>query len=103
MAVDVVFICEISLCSKSRMSLMQKDQELGKRRIMFTLNRLKLKLNGMEAQLFAIKTESLQADNRRLEAQVADCSRVVGELEASRTKIKMLKRKLRLEAEQSKQ
>ncbi|CAM8954281.1 unnamed protein product [Rhodiola kirilowii] len=63
----------------------------------------RLKLNGMEAQLFAIKTESLQADNRRLETQVADCSRVVGELEASGTKIKMLKRKLRLEAEQSKQ
>uniref|UniRef100_A0A7N0V0E0 Uncharacterized protein n=1 Tax=Kalanchoe fedtschenkoi TaxID=63787 RepID=A0A7N0V0E0_KALFE len=63
----------------------------------------RLKINGMEAQLFAIKTESLQADNRRLEALVADCSKAVGELEAARAKIKMLKRKLRFEAEQSKQ
>lgn len=62
----------------------------------------RLKINGMEAQLFALKTESLQATNRRLEAQVADCSKHISELESARVKIKILKRKLRFEAEQSK-
>lgn len=62
-----------------------------------------LKINTMEAKLFTLKIESLEAENRRLEAQVADHAKVVGELEATRAKIKILKKKLRFEAEQNKE
>ncbi|GAB4850359.1 hypothetical protein Ancab_029661 [Ancistrocladus abbreviatus] len=63
----------------------------------------RLKLSSMEAKLFSIKIESLQADNRRLEAQAADYSKVMAELDAAKAKIKMLKKKLSLEAEQNKE
>ncbi|CAB4272476.1 unnamed protein product [Prunus armeniaca] len=62
-----------------------------------------LKINTMEAKLFTLKIESLEAENRRLKAQVADHAKVVGELEATRAKIKILKKKLRFEAEQNKE
>ncbi|PQQ05871.1 polyadenylate-binding protein 4-like isoform X1 [Prunus yedoensis var. nudiflora] len=62
-----------------------------------------LKINTMEAKLFTLKIESLEAENRRLEAQVADHAKVVAELEATRAKIKILKKKLRFEAEQNKE
>lgn len=62
-----------------------------------------LKINGMEAKLFSLKIQSLEADNRRLESQVADHAKVVAELEATRAKIKILKKKLRFEAEQNKE
>ncbi|KAI3777875.1 hypothetical protein L1987_47678 [Smallanthus sonchifolius] len=62
----------------------------------------RLKLSNMEARFFALKSESLQADNRRLEAQMTDYKKVVVDLEAARTKIKMLKKKLKSEAEQNK-
>ncbi|KAI3671610.1 hypothetical protein L1987_87349 [Smallanthus sonchifolius] len=62
----------------------------------------RLKLNNMEARFFALKIESLQADNRRLEAQITDYKKVVVDLEAARAKIKMLKKKLKSEAEQNK-
>jgi len=63
----------------------------------------RLKLNNMEAKLFTLRIESLQADNQRLEAQVADHVNVVAELEAAREKIKILKKKVRSEAEQNKE
>lgn len=75
-----------------------KEQETA---VMELQNRLKI--NNMEAKLFTLKIESLQADNRRLEAQVGDRAKVVAELEAGRAKIKLLKKKLRSEAEQNKQ
>lgn len=74
-----------------------KEQETA---VMELQNRLKL--NSMEAKLFTVKIESLQADNQRLEAKVADHVNVVAELEAARAKIKLLKKKLRFEAEENK-
>ncbi|PON81086.1 actin binding protein family [Trema orientale] len=75
-----------------------KEQETA---VMELQNRLKI--NNMEAKLFNLKIESLQADNQRLEAQVAGHAKVVAELEAARAKIKLLKKKLRYEAEQNKE
>ncbi|GAV75930.1 hypothetical protein CFOL_v3_19406 [Cephalotus follicularis] len=63
----------------------------------------RLKINNMEAKLLSLKIESLQSDNRRLEAQVADNAKVVSELEAARSKIKLLKKKLRSEAQDNKE
>ncbi|GMH32166.1 hypothetical protein Nepgr_034010, partial [Nepenthes gracilis] len=50
-----------------------------------------------------LKINILQADNRRLEAQVSDYSKVVAELEAAKAKIKLLWKKLRSEAEENKE
>jgi hypothetical protein len=63
----------------------------------------RLKINNVEAKLFTLKIESLRADNRRLEAQVADHAKVVGELEAARAKVKLLKKKLKSESEHNKE
>ncbi|XP_022147417.1 protein CHUP1, chloroplastic isoform X2 [Momordica charantia] len=73
-----------------------KEQETA---VMELQNRLKI--NNMEAKLFTLKIESLQADNRRLESQVSDHAKSVSDLEAARAKIKFLKKKLRYEAEQN--
>ncbi|OIT04792.1 PREDICTED: protein CHUP1, chloroplastic-like [Nicotiana attenuata] len=62
-----------------------------------------LKINNMEAKLFGLKIESLTADKMRLEAQVADYAKVVSELDAAKVKIKQLKKKLRSEADHSKE
>ncbi|KAD2806258.1 hypothetical protein R6Q59_028753 [Mikania micrantha] len=62
----------------------------------------RLKLNNIEAKFFALKIESLQADNRRLEAQMTDYKKVVTDLDDSQTKIKTLKRQLKSEAAQHK-
>lgn len=75
-----------------------KEQETA---VMELHNRLKI--NNMEAKLFNLKIESLQADKRRLEEQVADYARVVSELEAAKAKIKLLKKKLRSETEHNRE
>lgn len=75
-----------------------KEQETA---VMELQNRLKL--NNMEGKLLHLKIESLQADNRRLEAQVADHAKTVSALEAAKAKIKLLKKKLRTEAEQNRE
>ncbi|KAF9616009.1 hypothetical protein IFM89_027948 [Coptis chinensis] len=75
-----------------------KEQETA---VMELRNRIKI--NSMEAKLFTLKIESLQADKKRLEAQVADHSKVLAELESVRTKLKMLKKKIRLDEEQTKE
>lgn len=75
-----------------------KEQETA---VMELQNRLKI--NNMEAKLFTLKIESLQADNRRLQTQVADHAKVMSELESARSKIKLLKRKLKFEAEQNRE
>ncbi|KAI4381889.1 hypothetical protein MLD38_007913 [Melastoma candidum] len=62
-----------------------------------------LKINSMEARLFCMKIETLDAENRRLEAKAADYAKVVSELESSRSKIRILKKKLKLEAEQNRE
>ncbi|KAL2493172.1 actin binding protein family [Abeliophyllum distichum] len=73
-----------------------KEQETA---VMELQNRVKL--NNMEAKLYNLKIESLQANNRRLEAEVSDYAKVVTELEAAKAKIKLLKKKLRSETEQN--
>ncbi|KAF5931989.1 hypothetical protein HYC85_028160 [Camellia sinensis] len=75
-----------------------KEQETA---VMELQNRLKI--NNVEAKLFSLKIESLQADNRRLESQVADYAKVIAELEAARAKVKVLKKKLKSESEQNKE
>ncbi|KAJ4958103.1 hypothetical protein NE237_025214 [Protea cynaroides] len=63
----------------------------------------RLKISNMEAKLYTLKIESLQAKNQRLEAQVADHARVVEEFETARGNIKMLKRKLRSDEDKKKE
>ncbi|KAI3512575.1 hypothetical protein L1887_19891 [Cichorium endivia] len=63
----------------------------------------RLKLNNMEAKLLSLKIESLQTENKRLEAQMADYTKVLADLEAAKANIKVLKRKLRLETSQNKE
>lgn len=62
-----------------------------------------LKINNVEAKIFGLKIESLMADKMRLEAKVADYAKVVSELEAAKVKIKQLKKKVRSEADHSKE
>ncbi|XP_075524331.1 protein CHUP1, chloroplastic-like [Primulina tabacum] len=62
-----------------------------------------IRLNDMEAKIYDLKIESLRSDKRRLEAQVADYARVVTELEAAKAKVKILRRKLRSDAEQNRE
>ncbi|XP_020088905.1 protein CHUP1, chloroplastic isoform X2 [Ananas comosus] len=62
-----------------------------------------LKINTVEAKLYSLKIESLQSENKRLKAQVSDYSRAMDELEAARTKIKLLKKRLMAEGEQAKE
>ncbi|GJX28467.1 protein CHUP1, chloroplastic [Tanacetum coccineum] len=55
----------------------------------------RLKLNNMEAKIFTLKIESL-------EAQMADYRKCLADLEAARAKIKMLKKRLKSESEHNK-
>ncbi|KAI3455509.1 hypothetical protein Pfo_012172 [Paulownia fortunei] len=75
-----------------------KEQETA---VMELQNRLRL--HNMEAKLYNLKIESLQSDKRRLEAQLADYGKVVTELEAAKAKIKLLRKKLRSDAEQNRE
>lgn len=63
----------------------------------------RLRVHNMEAKLYNIKIESLQSDNKRLQAKVADYEKVVAELESSQAKIELLRKKLRFEAEQNRE
>ncbi|WJX91982.1 hypothetical protein P8452_73689 [Trifolium repens] len=63
----------------------------------------RLKISNMETKMFNLKFETLQSENRRLEAQVADHAKVLADLEASKTKVKFLKKKIKYEAEQNKE
>ncbi|XP_009398825.2 protein CHUP1, chloroplastic-like [Musa acuminata AAA Group] len=62
-----------------------------------------LKINLVEAKLYSLKIESLQADNRRLQDQLMEYSRAMNELEAGRATIKILKKKLKSDGEQAKE
>ncbi|XP_031486349.1 protein CHUP1, chloroplastic-like [Nymphaea colorata] len=62
----------------------------------------RLKISSMESQLFELKIQSLQADNHRLQEQVANYSRTTAELESARTKIKLLKKRMKTESEVAK-
>lgn len=63
----------------------------------------RLKKNNMEAKLLTFKIESLQADNQKLEAELADQQKIVAELTAARSKVRLLKKKLRSEAQENKE
>ncbi|KAG9141452.1 hypothetical protein Leryth_001890 [Lithospermum erythrorhizon] len=60
-----------------------------------------LEINNMEAKLFRLKIKSLEGDKKRLEEQVADHAKVSAAFEKAKAKIKLLKNKLRSEAEQN--
>ncbi|XP_047960244.1 protein CHUP1, chloroplastic isoform X2 [Salvia hispanica] len=63
----------------------------------------RLRVHNMEAKLYNIKIESLQSDNKKLQAKVADYEKVVAELESAQAKITLLRKKLRFEAEQNRE
>ncbi|KAI3917630.1 hypothetical protein MKW98_021392 [Papaver atlanticum] len=58
-----------------------------------------LKLNSVESKVFGLKIESLLADKRRLEEQVADRLKVVAELESAKATIKLLNWKIKSDVE----
>ncbi|CAL9125993.1 unnamed protein product [Musa acuminata var. zebrina] len=60
-----------------------------------------LQMSSTEARLSSLRIESLQSDNQRLEAQLADLPRVMNELESARATIRLLKKKSRSDAEQA--
>ncbi|TYI26900.1 hypothetical protein ES332_A05G142500v1 [Gossypium tomentosum] len=62
-----------------------------------------LKINNMETKLFTLKIASLQSENQRLEKQLADHEKVVAELQTAKSRIKVLKKKLRHEVEQNRE
>ncbi|XP_073302546.1 protein CHUP1, chloroplastic-like [Primulina huaijiensis] len=62
-----------------------------------------IRLNDMEAKIYDLKIGSLRSDKRRLEAQLTDYARVVTELEAAKAKVKILRKKLRSDAEQNRE
>ncbi|KAK9022634.1 hypothetical protein V6N11_002881 [Hibiscus sabdariffa] len=62
-----------------------------------------LKINNTEAKLATLKITSLQSENRRLENQVADHAKVEAELQAAKSRIKVLKKTLQHEAEQNRE
>ncbi|RCV16083.1 hypothetical protein SETIT_3G109100v2 [Setaria italica] len=62
-----------------------------------------LKINNVESKLYSLKVESLQSENQELQAQLSENSKIISELEATRAKCKLLKKKLALDAEQSKE
>lgn len=63
----------------------------------------RLRLHNMEAKLYNLKIESLQSDNKRLQAKVADYEKVATELESAQAKVKLLTKKLRFEAERNRE
>ncbi|TYI24328.1 hypothetical protein ES332_A06G226300v1 [Gossypium tomentosum] len=75
-----------------------KEQETA---VTELVNRLKIKTT--EVKLFSLKIESLQLEKRRLQSQVTDHEKAVAELESARSRIKMLKKKLKHEAEMNKE
>uniref|UniRef100_A0A804JBV5 Protein CHUP1, chloroplastic n=1 Tax=Musa acuminata subsp. malaccensis TaxID=214687 RepID=A0A804JBV5_MUSAM len=62
----------------------------------------RLKISAMEAKLYILKIDSLQADNQRLKSQLSDYSRVISELDCSREKIKHLKKKMESDRDEAK-
>lgn len=63
----------------------------------------RLKISDMEAKMFDLKVENLISENRRLEAQMADHAKATAELESSKAKVKMLKKKIKHLAEQNRE
>lgn len=62
-----------------------------------------LKINNVESKLYSLKIESLQSENQRLQTQLSESSKLTSQLEMTKSKCKLLKKKLRLDAEQAKE
>lgn len=62
-----------------------------------------LKINNVESKLYSLKIESLQSENQRLQTQLSESSKLTSELETVKSKCKLLKKKLRLDAEEAKE
>ena len=62
-----------------------------------------LKLSNVESKLYLLKIESLESENQKLQTQLSENSKIISELEATRAKCKLLKKKLALDAEQAKE
>ncbi|WOL13608.1 hypothetical protein Cni_G22378 [Canna indica] len=62
-----------------------------------------LKISAMEAKLYSLKIDSLQSHSQRLQAQLAEFSIAMKELEAARAEINLLERKMKLDEEKSKE
>lgn len=60
-----------------------------------------VKINKMELKLLSLKIEPLQAENRRLQAELLDYSEILTELDAARAKVMSLKRQLRTEGDEA--
>lgn len=96
--------CEVEILQERERNLETQLLEyygLKEQETVITELQNRLKLNNMESKLYNLKIDSLKADNRRLEAQVSDYGKVVTELEAAKAKIKVLRKKLRSEAERN--
>ncbi|CAM0957453.1 unnamed protein product [Alopecurus aequalis] len=62
-----------------------------------------LKINNVESKLYTLRIESLQSENHRLQTQLSESSKLASELETTKSKCKLLKKKLRMDAEQAKE
>lgn len=62
-----------------------------------------LKINNVESKLYVLKIESLESENQRLQMQLSENSKIISELEATRAKCRLLKKKLISDAEQAKE
>ncbi|WOK97011.1 protein CHUP1, chloroplastic [Canna indica] len=63
----------------------------------------RLKISAMEGKMYSLKIDSLQSDNQRLQAQLAEFSSAMKELEAARAEINLLERKMKLDEEKTKE
>ncbi|XP_028794815.1 protein CHUP1, chloroplastic-like [Neltuma alba] len=63
----------------------------------------RLAISSMEAKMLDLKVESLMSENRRLEAQMADHAKLITELECSKAKAKLLKKRIKHEAEENRE
>ena len=63
----------------------------------------RLRVSNMETKMFNLKVQTLQSENRRLEEQVADHAKVLAELETAKAKVQLLRKKIKHEAERSRE
>ncbi|KAI9109533.1 hypothetical protein K1719_019587 [Acacia pycnantha] len=65
--------------------------------------RNRLRITVTEIKMLNLKVDTLQSENRALEAQVANHAKVEAELEAAKAKVQLLQQKLRHEAEHNRE
>ncbi|KAL5057001.1 hypothetical protein RYX36_028605 [Vicia faba] len=63
----------------------------------------RLKISNMQVEMFNLKAQNLQSENRRLREHVADHAKVLAELDAAKAKIELLDKDIRRKAEQNKE